>query len=330
MKHPHSNWKSFGLLAGILMLAAGLQAQDTSTVVRLIATDPTALEGTTTGAFTLVRNGDTNSDLTVDVDISGTASNGVDYVQIGNALTIPAGYLAIDVPVQPIPDTTNRGNKTVILTLETNGTYVIKGSHKATVKIVDDIFNLPPPTVSLTNPVDGSVFTAPATVTLQAEVSDPELPIRSVSFYANDDLLAKVTNSPYAFVWKNPHVGDYALFARAVDEFGKSAVSAPVDIVVSEVPVVTLSLPNDSTNVVIGQFVPLLAQIGDTNEPIQSASFYLNGKLLGTSTNAPFEFDWQPLQTGSFTLQATAIDKNTGKKGSSEKVEVSVMPGGGN
>ncbi len=321
-------WKTLGLAACALVLAAQLQAQDAPTPVRLVATDPSALAGTTGGAFTLIRYGDTNNSLSVTVDISGTAANGVDYGAIANVITLPPGYYAVDIPVQPIVDTVNRGNKTVVLTLETNDAYRIRGNPKATVKIVDDIFDIPPPTVSLSSPSEGDVFTTPATVTVSADVSDPDLAIASVSFFENDTLIGRVTNSPYSLVWTKSQAGKYALFARAEDQFGKSAVSVPVHVTLSATPVVTLT--TDAPSYSIGQTVTLLAQIGDPNEAIKSVSFSVNNKVIGTVTSPPFTLSWLATTRGTFTNSAVAVDQNTGKKGSSAKVLVTVTPNAGN
>ena len=327
MKQQLLNWKTLGVIACTLAMAASLRAATLPNVV-LLATDPTALEGTTGGAFTLLRNGDTNASLDVNVVISGTASNGVDYVAIPSVITLPAGALAVDIPVTPLIDTVNRGNKTVVLTVQSNAAYNITSSGKATVKIVDDIFDIPPPTVSMSSPGDGSVFTAPASITLSAAVSDPNLPIQSVSFFVNDNFVGRVTSSPYSLVLNHVPAGNYAVFARAVDQFGKSAVSAPVDITVSAGPVVTLLTPNGTTYIA-GQPVTLQAQIGDPNEPIKSVSFIVNSKVVGVVTSAPFTFTWQTSVPGTFNAQAVAVDKKTGNKGSSAVVPITVINGGG-
>src|SRR6185369_13269402 len=61
------------------------------TRIDVFATDPDSAElGPDTGEFTLMRNGATN-ELTVFLAISGTASNGVDYIQLTNAITFAAG-----------------------------------------------------------------------------------------------------------------------------------------------------------------------------------------------------------------------------------------------
>ncbi len=245
--NQYCNWKTVGLLAGMLAFGMATQAQVIDTnlpSVALFATDPTALEGTSSGAFTLIRYGNTNNALSVDLGISGTASNGVDYTQISNVVTIPAGMLAMDIPVNPIVDAANRGNKRVELTVETNAAYRAL-SRRAVVEIIDDTFNIPRPMVTLVSPTNGSVFAYPATIALQATASDPDVKITSVSFYADDEFLGKSTNSPYSLTWTNARPGRYAVFARAVDEVEQSTISAAAHIMVTNSPhvMVPVALP---------------------------------------------------------------------------------------
>src|SRR5262249_41373747 len=154
------------------------------------------------GSFTLIRHGDSSAALTVDLVASGTASNGVDYAMIPATITIPAGSLAVDIPVDPIVDLVNRGNKTVVLTVGANANYHAL-VRRAVVVIIDDTFNIPPPTITLDSPTNGSVFGFPATIPLQASASDPDVSIKSVSFFAGDQFLGRATNSPYSLVWTN-------------------------------------------------------------------------------------------------------------------------------
>lgn len=298
----------------------------TGPYVQILATDPTALEGTSTGAFTLIRNGATNADLVVNLVILGTASNGVDYVQITNVVTIPAGYLAVDIPVQPIIDTANRGNKTVILGLETNTNYERGGVYTAVVTIIDDVFNIPNPTVAITDPTNGSTFDGPTNITLTATASDPGTSIQSVGFYANDDFLGRVTNAPFTLTWTNAKAGNYTLFARAVDNVDQSTLSAFVQISVTEVfPVVVITSPTNGENFTAHENISLAATVTDANTSatIKDVAFYGNGRLLGSTTNAPYQIVWSNAPAGFFTLQATATD-NAGLKGYSKEVEINV------
>src|SRR5260370_33475843 len=122
-------WKFLTVMIGLALTWSSVRAQDsgstTNPLVVVVAPDPIAMEGTSSGAFTLIRYGPTDADLAVDVQLSGTASNGVDYASISNVITIPKGALATDVKVDPIIDKVNRGNKTVNLTIHTNADYRI-------------------------------------------------------------------------------------------------------------------------------------------------------------------------------------------------------------
>ena len=212
-------------------MAAGAtsQAQTTtatnSAVVDIRASDPYALEGTSTGSFTLIRHGSTNDALDVTLSFSGSASNGVDYQAVKGTATIPAGFLAIDIPITPI--VANTGNKQVTFTIETNSAYARSLHRSATVNIIDDTFNDPRPTIDLTSPTNGSSFTAPATVTVTATAGEPDFKISSVSFFADDLLIGRATNSPYSVTVTNIRAGHYEIFARAVDSVSANPRSLP-------------------------------------------------------------------------------------------------------
>ncbi len=74
--------------------------------------------GPNTATFTVRRYGDLSNDLTVPYGIGGTASNGVDYVALPGAVTIPAGERRAFITIVPIDDGPPDVNKTVVLTLE--------------------------------------------------------------------------------------------------------------------------------------------------------------------------------------------------------------------
>jgi hypothetical protein len=67
--------------------------------------------------FTVHRFGNASSNLTVNYNIGGTASNGVDYVTLPGSVTIPAGGHDGIIPVVPIDNGAPYLPKTVILTL---------------------------------------------------------------------------------------------------------------------------------------------------------------------------------------------------------------------
>ena len=317
------------LVTSALAFGNHLRAQSATTtepLVLILATDSTALEGTSSGAFTLIRNGDTSADLTVSLHITGTASNGVDYAQISSAVTIPANYLAVDLPVQPIIDTVNRGNKTVILTIETNADYQRGGDNQAVVTIIDDVFNTPAPTVTIIDPTNGSAFAYPTDITLTANASDPGANIQGVSFYANDDFLGRAIQAPYTLTWTNAKVGRYTLFARATDTLNQSTLSPLVQITVTDVlPVVTLTTPTNGANFSAHQDIPVAADVTDSalSATITSVAFYDNGQFLAAATNAPYQIVWSNAPAGVYKLQAAATD-NAGQRGYSAAVLINI------
>src|SRR5262249_53361735 len=90
-----------------------------------------------------------------------------------------------------------------------------------------------PPTVSLTAPANGATYTAPATVNMTANASDPENRLSKVEFYNGATLLGTSTAAPYAFTWSSVAAGTYTLKAKAYDLDGASTSSATVTITVN-------------------------------------------------------------------------------------------------
>ena len=106
--------------------------------VQIIATNSVALEGVTVSAFIVYRDFAGSSSKTVSLAISGTASNGVDYVTLSNSCVIPAGHYAVTNVLTPIFHPTLDGTKTVTLTLQSNITYAVGTYSNATIGLLDD------------------------------------------------------------------------------------------------------------------------------------------------------------------------------------------------
>ena len=107
--------------------------------VTLKATDTTAAEaGPNAGAFRVTRSGSTASPLTVFYALSGTATNGSDYVTLPGSVVIPTGATTATFVVTPINDTVMEGDETVIATLTPNPAYVIGSYSSATVTMTSD------------------------------------------------------------------------------------------------------------------------------------------------------------------------------------------------
>jgi uncharacterized repeat protein (TIGR01451 family) len=96
--------------------------------------------------------------------------------------------------------------------------------------------------VEIPSPLAGEIFTAPADITITADVTDSR-PVRSVEFFANSQSLGNAleTESPYSIVWKNAMPGVYKLTAKASERL-VSAYSQSILVVV--VPAKPLSKSN--------------------------------------------------------------------------------------
>ena len=112
--------------------------------VTIVATDAQAAEaGTSTGAFTVSRTGDTAAELVVNFAVSGTAESSKDFGSIGGSVTIPAGAESAQILVAPIDDPDPEPAETVTVTLTSKASYELGDPKGATVTIADD--DTPPP-----------------------------------------------------------------------------------------------------------------------------------------------------------------------------------------
>ncbi|MFL6255973.1 MAG: Ig-like domain-containing protein, partial [Pyrinomonadaceae bacterium] len=95
-----------------------------------------------------------------------------------------------------------------------------------------------PPAVALTTPAANTSFTAPATISIAANASDPDAggSVTKVEFFAETMKLGEDTTAPFTFTWSNVAAGSYSLTAKATDNGGAQTTSAAVGITVALSP----------------------------------------------------------------------------------------------
>ncbi len=98
------------------------------------------------------------------------------------------------------------------------------------------------PVVTITNPVSGAVFAAPANVNLSASATNSSGPVTNVQFFANNNSLGSVTTAPFNLTASGLGAGPYALTAVATAG-GLLATSAVVNITVVNPLPIALSPP---------------------------------------------------------------------------------------
>ncbi len=178
------------------------------------------------------------------------------------------------------------------------GTFFVPGD------VIGDLRNLTiignvslpnqPPLVALASPADNATFTAPATVTLTADASDPDGSVTRVDFYVDTNLVGTVTSVPFSVTLTNLAAGSYALTAKATDNRDASTVSTPVTI--------TVSTPGTAATLTNPQPLPSAANF-------QNFQFTLNGTagatyVVDASTNLTA---WTPVATNTLSGPAGVV-----------------------
>jgi plastocyanin len=95
-----------------------------------------------------------------------------------------------------------------------------------------------PPTVTITNPAAGAVFSEPANVTIQATATDSNSggSVTNVQFLVGVTVLTNEISAPFAVTANNLAAGSYTFSAIATDNAGLTATNAITVNVVTPVP----------------------------------------------------------------------------------------------
>ena len=184
-----------------------------------------------------------------------------------------------------------------------------------------------PPVVNLTSPVNGSTYTALATVPLAATASDPDGNIVRVEFWRGTTMLNADSDSPYAYSWTGVAAGSYALRAVAYDNQGATSTSTASNITVSapanQPPSVNLTSPVNGSTYTAPANITLTATASDPDGTVAAVRFYRGTTLLNVGSAAPYTYTWTGVSSGTYSLYATATD-NQGAVSTSSVVTVTV------
>lgn len=187
-------------------------------------------------SITITNNGPSISNWTLQYSYSGNQKvqsgwNGT-WTQSGAQVTVTNanwnGTLGTGQSTQVGANFTYSGTNTNPTAFTLNGT-ACNGSTPPTQQ---------PPTVSITSPTAGEIFTPGSAITLQATAASSGTgSVKTVSFYAStsassNTLVGVASASPWAVQWTNVPAGSYSLTAVATDNLGQSTTSDPVAITV--------------------------------------------------------------------------------------------------
>ncbi|MSU63348.1 MAG: hypothetical protein EXS31_13290 [Pedosphaera sp.] len=289
--------------------------------------------GVTNVDFTLTLTGATDLPVTLNFATDDdTTLAGSDYGAASGNVTLQPGETSKKLAIMVNGDTTVEPDERFRLKLSNAVNATLAVTEVFGTIQNDDAANQFP-LVSLTAPLDGATFTAPALVQLAATANDPDGQVGRVEFYGDTTKIGEDSASPFEFSWPGVATGTYVLTAKALDSEGASTTSAPVTITVrspevNEPPQVFLVSPQDEDTFPAATSVILLAQASDPDGQVTQVDFYAETQLLGSERQAPFTFAWKNPAQGVYQIKAVARD-DRGAVGESAVARVTIRANDG-
>ncbi|HBV77330.1 MULTISPECIES: Ig-like domain-containing protein [Vibrio] len=181
-----------------------------------------------------------------------------------------------------------------------------------------------PPSVTLTNPQDGSVVLAGSDINVSADALDSDGTIINVEFFVNNASLGVDTQEPYSVLWTASTIGSNLIKAIATDN-ENNQVESLAQVTVSDQPVVTqLTSPSSGGSFGLGKNIKLVAEAMSVTGTITSVDFLVNGVVIASDTTAPYTANWTPSAIGAYTVSSSATDTQ-GNKSNSDSASVNVI-----
>jgi hypothetical protein len=186
------------------------------------------------------------------------------------------------------------------------------------------------PTVSISNPINNTKYTGPATINISATACDADGKIKKVEFYNGITLLKTEYSTPYTYTWKKVPAGNYILTAKAYDNSGLITTSANVLVSVvkqlevkQSAPVVKIENPINKATYTSPATINMNAIASDPDGKIKKVEFYNGTTLLKIEYVDRYTYAWKNVPAGNYTLTAKAYD-NSGNVTISSAVSISV------
>lgn len=170
------------------------------------------------------------------------------------------------------------------------------------------------PTVAITSPAAGAVFTEGVPFEITATATDDK-GVASVEFFAGGTSLGLDTTAPYS-VAATLAAGNHILTAIAKDTANQSTLSSQVSITVNpaanQLPTVAITAPAPGTLIAAGGSVLLSATANDPDGSIASVEFFDGQRSLGLRASPPYNVTLADLPAGKYNLAAVATDNKGG------------------
>jgi Bacterial Ig domain len=163
------------------------------------------------------------------------------------------------------------------------------------------------PTVGITAPADGTILTAPASFTIEAQASDSDGSVSQVEFFNGALSLGVDATDPYSVPVSNLAAGGYTFSAVATDNLGATA-SDSISLVVNDPPTASIISPTNGQSFIAPANITISALASDTDGAITNVEFFEGANKLGELSAEPYDFDWNNVPAGSYSLTVRATD----------------------
>jgi hypothetical protein len=160
---------------------------------------------------------------------------------------------------------------------------------------------------------------------MTAAASDSDGSIARVEFWQGPNKLGERSSAPYTWtIYGAPagvYSGEYALFARAVDNYGATTTSNLVPVTVTSTatanqpPTVTLTAPGNNAVYAAPAFITMTANASDADGSIVRVEFWQGPNKLGERSAAPYTWTIYGAPAGNYSGQYALFARAVDSKG---------------
>lgn len=178
--------------------------------------------------------------------------------------------------------------------------------------------------VKLTSPKPDTAYMNTGNVLFEATITLGGSSISKVEFYVDNVKIGEDLTSPYSYSWENPNPGTYMVYAKAIEQSGKTAKSNYFGLKITDgKPEIFLHSPSSDYNYNMLDTIVFSAEARDYNGTVQKVEFFSNGNLIGELKNAPYRMVWNSPIAEQNEVYAMVTD-NDGNAVSTPTVSVKI------
>jgi hypothetical protein len=174
-----------------------------------------------------------------------------------------------------------------------------------------------PPIVTISSPGNGSLFTAPGTIVISVNATDPDGRISKIEFFNRGIKLGERNSAPYSYTWTNVPQGSFLFTAIATDNLNSKSVSLPVSVTVSSLPsfankppVLSIIRPAFGNKFVAPATVNISVDAQDPDGSISKVEYFQGATKIGENLTEPYSFSYQNEIPGTYQITVVATDNS--------------------